>query len=106
MSFNGSEGSSITLERAAAMTEKYRDENLGATKAHFFGKTIIAGILAQSDCEGIRIYYGIDADDDLQLVIVGAESNEDDQIGTGHTIADISSPCPTSCGEANVLNGN
>lgn len=106
MSFNGSEGSAIALTDAAAMTKNYRDANPGATKAHFFGNTIINKILAQSGCEGIRIYYGIDSDNALQLILVGAESNEDDQIATGHTIADISSPCPNSCGVANALNGN
>ncbi|MCH8904563.1 MAG: hypothetical protein IIA45_11690 [Bacteroidetes bacterium] len=106
MSFNGSEGESISKQNAADMTRTYREENPGTRKAHFFGKVIIENILGQEGCMGIRIYYGIDSQQNLQLLVVGANANEDDQLGTAETIADLSVPCPNNCGVANDLNGN
>jgi len=101
MAFNGREGGEISLEDAKALTAKYREENPGATKGHFFGKDILNQILAQEDCVGIRMYYGVDAESNKELVIVGVKANEDDMTGL---VADLSKPCPTMCGVANVLN--
>ena len=102
MAFNGSEGGEITLEVAAAMTKNYRNANRGATKAHFFGKDILNDILNQTGCVGIRMYYGIDAAGLKQLVIVGADANENDM--TTGIIGDMSLPCPNLCSTANSLN--
>jgi len=104
MSFNGTEGDSISLEDAAAMTEEFRSENEGATKGHFFGIDILNKILTQRSCRGIRFYNGINSSGDYTIIAVGAESNEDDMIGDGDTIADFSTPCPPACGTANDLN--
>ena len=104
MTFIGTEGESITLAQAAEMTENYRDENPKGLKAHFLGKDIIKDILRQANCVGIRIYYGIDANNVQQLILVGADGEENDQ--TSGIIADVSKLCPPFCGEANDLNGN
>lgn len=101
MAFDGTEGSEITLSEGATLTAEYRRLNSGATKAHFIGKDLINDILAQSECMGIRIYYGIDENGDKQLVIVGADGNEDDILDI---IADKSKPCPSYCGSTNDLN--
>lgn len=103
MAFDGNEGCTISLSQAAEWTENYRDEaGSGATKAHFFGRNTIQDILDQSDCEGIRIYYGIDGDGAKQLILVGAKANEDDI--TSGLVIDCSKPCPPHCGRANDLN--
>ncbi len=104
MSFNGSEGDPISLEDAATMTAEFRSENEGATKGHFFGNTILNDILKQRSCRGIRFYNGINSSGEYTLIAVGAESSENDQIASEHTIADYSRPCPPSCGTANDLN--
>lgn len=101
MAFNGREGGQITLQVGSDMTERYRDENPNELKGHFFGRDILLEILKQEDCMGIRMYYGIDDDGEKALVIVGADSNEDDMTGL---VADLSMPCPNRCGSSNSLN--
>jgi hypothetical protein len=102
MSFDGTEGGSITLSSASDLTAEYRRLNPGAAKAHFFGKDILLDLLDQTGCKGIRMYYGIDENGDKELVLVGADSNQDD-ISTG-IIADLSVPCPNECSAKNDLN--
>lgn len=101
MAFNGTEGGQITLEDGADMTSRYRDQNPGETKGHFFGKDILHEILKQDGCMGIRMYYGVDKDGNKELVIVGADEAEDDML---ELVADLSRPCPNRCGSSNALN--
>ncbi len=101
MSFNGTEGGSISLTAGAALTGEYRKKNPGATKGHFFGKDILQDILDQEGCMGIRMYYGLDEDGNKELVLVGADADENDLTAL---VADLSMPCPGVCGNANVLN--
>lgn len=101
MAFNGKEGGAITLATGSAMTAEYRRQNSGQTKGHFFGRDILEALLAQDDCMGIRIYYGLDPDGVKELVLVGANSNEDDILDL---VADLSRPCPNHCGVGNPLN--
>lgn len=104
MSFNGSEGEEITLTEAAGMTANYREENPNETKGHFMGKTLIQAILDQTDCVGIRIYYGIDDEGNKELILVGVDENEDD-LYEGK-IGDKMKPCPSYCGSSNPLNSD
>lgn len=101
MAFNGTEGGAITLKAGAAMTADYRRNNPGVIKARFFGKDILNDILDQTGCMGIRMYYGENENGEPELVLVGADTDENDIIGI---VADMSVPCPTSCGSANSLN--
>ena len=102
MAFNGTEGEAISLAIASEWTENYRNTmGTGDPKGHFFGKDILKDILNQTDCMGIRIYYGINDDDEKVLILAGAKANEDD---ITDLIADKSRPCPTNCGRNNELN--
>ena len=101
MAFDGTEGGEITLQEAAEMTARYRHDNPNETIAHFFGREILERILSQEGCMGIRIYYGIDEDNKKQLVLVGADSEQNDQT---ELVADLSWPCPLTCSVANPLN--
>ncbi len=101
MAFNGTEGGAITLHAGSELTKEYRKLNPTATKGHFFGRDILLQILAQEDCMGIRMYYGIGESGQKELVLVGADSNEDDLTDL---VADLSLPCPGMCGSANALN--
>ena len=103
MSFTGNEDHSITLQEASDWTANYRDSiTPGETIAHFFGKDAILAILEQSSCVGIRIYYALDDEGAKQLVIVGANSAEND-LYTG-LLADRGAGCPTHCSTPNPLN--
>ena len=101
MAFDGTEGGEITLKLGADMTAEYRSQNPGETKAHFYGKDILNEILDQEGCMGIRIYYGLDSDENKELVLVGADANENDMTGL---VADLSSPCPSLCDSNSPLN--
>lgn len=101
MAFDGTEGGQITLEQGADMTGKYRDNNPGKLKGHFFGKDILRNILSQEGCMGIRMYYAEDSKGEKALVIVGADASENDMT---ELVADISMPCPSRCGSSNGLN--
>lgn len=102
MAFDGTEGGEIELPQAAALTKEHRDRNPTVRKGHFFGKDILNKILEQDGCMGIRIYYGIDPDTNKrELVIVGADSSENDMTGL---IADFSAACPNKCSSSNDLN--
>jgi hypothetical protein len=94
--FTGKEGESIPLATASAWTQNYRNANPDGKKAIFYGKDILKQILAQSDCMGLRIYFAIDDEGAQQLVIVGADSSENDQYT--QTIAEKGLPCPVFCG--------
>lgn len=101
MAFDGTEGGAISLTLAANLTAEYRRQQPNQTKAHFFGKNIIQSILDQNDCMGIRLYYGLDDDGNKQIVMVGADSDENDILDL---VADLSHPCPNTCSKPNPLN--
>lgn len=101
MSFNGTEGGEISLEKASEMTSRYRGQNPDTTIAHFFGKDIINRLLHQEGCVGIRMYYGIDEENEKQIILVGTDEHQND---ITELVADISFRCPPMCSSANALN--
>jgi hypothetical protein len=101
MAFDGREGGEITLNAGAALTEEHRSTYPNARKGQFFGKDILNEILNQTGCMGIRIYYGVDENGKRELVLVGADADENDMT---NLVADMGEPCPTRCGTRNDLN--
>lgn len=101
MGFNGTEGGAITLSEGAALTKEHRLRNPTALKARFFGKDILNQIINQEGCMGVRIYFGQDEDGNRELVLVGADSDENDML---NLVADLSFPCPDTCSTPNDLN--
>ncbi len=105
--FDGTEGAPIDLKIAKAWAANYRAslKDPKDTVAHFFGFEIIQKILAEADCVGIRIYYGIDDKGEKQLLLVGADKSGENLLpegekalaGGGNIIADVSYPCPSYC---------
>ncbi|NBW59166.1 MAG: hypothetical protein EBR41_01145, partial [Crocinitomicaceae bacterium] len=59
-------------------------------------------ILAQSGCEGLRMYFAIEPDGTKTLVVVGIDSVENDI--TKGLIAENFGPCPKRCPQPNALN--
>ena len=94
MAFTGKEGAQITVQQGATMTAAFRTKFPNEIKAHFFGKDILNTILAQNGCEGIRFYQGVNTNGELELVIVGADTNENDML---NFIGDMACPCPDRC---------
>lgn len=101
MTYDGTEGGTITRPVAQQLMLDYR--NSGAFAANnntvgiLYGKDHINAILAQSGCEGIRIYYGKDGTantDAARLILVGYDKDGNDIIDT---IVDTGLPCPSHC---------
>jgi hypothetical protein len=96
-------GAFISLEEASQMTARYRATiQPGATIAYAISKEFISRILNQQDCEGLRIYMGINEKDETTLVLVGIDSFRND-LSDG-LIADNVAPCPSICPLSNSLN--
>lgn len=103
MSFNGTEGVVVTLREASSWTANYRATiEDGDTIAHFVGTEKIKAIIDQEDCVGIRIYYGIDENGEKNLILVGANADEND-LEEGVIIEKLLK-CPPFCGQLNSLN--
>jgi len=101
MSFNGNEGSVISLSDGSVLTKRYRDNNPDSGKGVFYGRAHIEAILAQSGCKGIRMYFATEADGSQTVVLVGADSNGDDLL---NVVIENGTKCPVTCGSTNVLN--
>jgi hypothetical protein len=95
MAFSGNENHTITLAEAADWTANYRTANANEIKAHFFGQNAIQSILDQDGCVGIRIYYALDDEGVKQLIIVGADTDQNDLYNG--VLAERSWPCPPFC---------
>jgi hypothetical protein len=103
MAFTGKEAEEFPLETAAEWTKNYRKTiNPGDVHAHFFGRDIIQKILDQEGCMGIRIYYALDENGKKQLIIVGADTNENDLYNG--IIAERAFYCPPYCATNSPLN--
>lgn len=94
----------ITLEQGSTMTKAYRDANPNDIKGHCYQKEIIQNLLNQEGCEGIRIYYALNAEGKKQLVIVGKNAEGSDMTA-GHII-DEATDCPEDCGDQSPLNSD
>lgn len=103
MAFTGNEGEQITLEEGAVYTARYRADNPGGIKGAFIGRRHIEQILAQSDCQGLRMYFAKESDGSTTLVVVGADSNQNDQL---NLIFERTTRCPETCGSTNPLNSD
>ena len=102
MSFNGTESKKVTLAEAAVWTSGYRRTiSQGEIIAHFFGKDKLNDILSQPGCMGVRMYHGLE-NNKKNLVLVGADANENDMVNG--VILEHSSTCPSNCSSANPLN--
>ena len=101
MAFTGDEAKEFPLETAAEWTRNYRESNPNGIKAHFFGNKIIKKILDQQGCVGIRCYYALDEKGIQQMIMVGADKDENDLYNG--IIAEISLPCPPFCPNGSPL---
>lgn len=100
MAFDGNEGTMITLNEGATLTRNYRNNNPRKSLGAFFGKEKLLELLNQPECMGIRIYLG-EENRDFELVLVGADANQDDILDL---ILDKGMRNPPYNGNSNALN--
>ncbi|HEY5407791.1 MAG TPA: hypothetical protein VIJ92_11920 [Ginsengibacter sp.] len=113
----------IPLQKAVEMATLFRqqNENILATEyrkqnilAHSetFNRHAFEKLLAETDCAGIRIYYGMDEKLKVHAVLVGVnDSNEDILPSQGNqpqstipVIVEEGQRCPDICPEKSPLN--
>jgi len=96
----------ISLNAAADLTRNFRTSRFfDGLNGGFFGKTAIEDILKQTNCVGLRYYYGVDAAGKQVLVLVGVDVNNKDLVNG--KLAEISVPCPNLCdATSQLLTGN
>lgn len=102
--FTGSEDHAISFNSAGELTKRYRANNPDEIKGEYFSKKAINQLLNQTNCVGIRIYFGNDTSNNLNLVIVGVNSEEDDLVGATNLCMEFGIPCPDNCSTDNMLN--
>ena len=104
MSFDPNANQLISLEDASKLTAAFRKSFPNAIQANAYGKSQMKDLLNQTNCEGFRIYNGLDSQGIQQLVIVAVDANGDD-LFRGFLV-DKSQPCPSLCSQTNPLNTN
>mgnify|MGYP006899135865 CR=1 FL=1 len=104
MAFNGTEGASIDPNTAGDWTRNFRDSSASGNNARFFGRDILEQLLAEDGAVGIRFYYGLDDNNERQLLAVAADAEQNDLLESDNIVADESSCCPPYGSSANVLN--
>lgn len=109
----------ITLEQAIEMTSRYRSEQAHILNGHFAGQPILSHaetfnreaidhVLAQAECVGIRVYWGMDAEKRVRAILVGVNECNVDLLPDGsnaHVIVEDGSLCPPVCAADSPLNG-
>lgn len=103
MAFNGTEGKAIDQKQAATWTRGYRTANPGGVQSRFFGRDVLTAILRQEGCVGVRFYYGLNGTGP-QLLAVGADRDENDQLGDAYVVADETPKGPPYSGQSNSMN--
>ncbi|MEN9948539.1 MAG: hypothetical protein RL106_1362 [Bacteroidota bacterium] len=103
MNFQTNTGEVITLQEASEMTKRFREStwNTG-TIALAAGGDLVSQILSQTGCKGVRMYFALDADNQIQLVMVGVDENGDDMYEG--VLVDRFRGCPPTCPSKNPLN--
>jgi hypothetical protein len=115
---------SISLDEAKKMTKKFREQKDKIVKDEYkdkhllpicesFDRAAFDKLLQREDCKGVRIYYGMKADDQrLHAIIVGFDGEGKDILpvngiamdGTDPIIVDNGQICPTYCPPSSHLN--
>jgi hypothetical protein len=104
--FSGKEGSLLPSALLKKWIQRHQDHH--EVRAHFFGKEILANMLNQPGCMGIRFYHAIDDKGQKTLVLVGTDEKgvnlwSPGKVPKGKLKAfgllggDNSLPCPPYC---------
>ena len=97
----------ITLEQAVKMVTSFRQQlseilqpdYTGALPfAETFDKAVFETLVAESGCESVRAYLGLDENKQVRLIFTGVNANGDDILPeSGGAIFEIGSRCPPFC---------
>ena len=111
----------ISLQEGIDMTRLYRTHRENILKTEFEGQNILPlsesfdrsefdTVLGRTGCSGLRIYYGMDEDKKIHIIIVGTYSNGDDMLPEDNNFEDEDyiiergNRCPDICPDESPLN--
>ena len=112
----------ISLETAEAMTQAYRNnyENILKTEyqnqdvlplSETFDRSSLEALIDKTECQGLRIYYGMTEDLKVHAILVAVNSNNEDMLPSGEgltgddeVIVDNGNRCPELCPPSSPLN--
>jgi hypothetical protein len=111
----------ITLAKAIELTQEFRSNKENVLLAEHrntgllpicetFSRDAIDALLAENDCQSLRIYFGMTSELKVNLVLVGVDSAGRDLLpGSGSTepdnnIVEDGIRCPTTCPPSSPLN--
>jgi hypothetical protein len=104
--YSKKEGSPIDHAQAKGWMKKFRDKYPGkdVVIARFFGADIVNKVVNHPESVGMRVYFGDDDHDQMEIFLVGVREDGSDiwptagkDGGGGGTIANGSLPCPPYC---------
>ncbi len=101
MALPGPRDHTITVETAAEMTKRHRDNFI---KGGFFWKDQVLEMLGGNDSVGMRYYYGLDENAKQVLILTAVDEQGNDLYD--QTLLELAFPCPEICSEANPLNSD
>lgn len=107
--------SAITLNDAIALNKTYRDNKVSILDpkvdpdvlpiCETFDRADFDDLLAQTDCQKIRIYLGMNEKLEVRIVTVGVNSDDEDILTTDNeVIMEKGVRCPISCPPSSPLN--
>lgn len=106
----------ISLSAAIDLTKRYRN-NRPATLpiCETFEADTIISLLSESGCKYLRIYYGMDSNNDVHAILVGADEQNTDLLPATDSESDLEAAgenqiledgyrCPRNCPPPSKLN--
>lgn len=98
-----------TLHRAQReniLDTSFKSQNI-LPKCETFDRDVFDTVLAQTGCEAVRIYYGMDEDKKVHAIIVGVNGDGEDMFSSksdSNAIFEEATRCPNDCPPSSDLN--
>src|SRR6187551_3716740 len=91
---------SVSQDKVKKLTSHYEKKKDSILKKKFHGKAILPTsetfdraaldqLLSQDGCVGIRIYFGMDEESNVKLVVVGVDEKNHDMVGSNSKMKTI-----------------
>ena len=93
-------------DREAVLATAYQNNDT-LPKCETFDRSEIESLLAQQDCEALRIYYGMDSNNKVHAILVGVDSQDEDiltSLMSNPVILEQGRRCPTQCPPPSSMN--
>lgn len=92
--------------KEAILATNYRSQNI-LPLCETFDRDAFDDLLAQTGCEGVRIYFGMDSSKTVHAIIVGVNGDDEDMVdpeSLTNLIIEDGRRCPEDCPPASDLN--